>query len=164
MANNMVFDLAIVAMATAPRTGAGSFDWTTSSGQHWVCLGGSEDLETEAVTGKATWDNYGDVTSSGHELAAATGYSTGGLPLLIITAATGGTNVCKFDATDTAWGSTVSFTAYNAITKGGNALTTSTAPLISLHDFAGAQQVSSGTLTLQWATNGCFTITVATAA
>ena len=83
---------------------------------------------------------------------SGTGYTASGATLAN-TAVTQG-NVTKWDADDVAW-TTATFTANHAVihdkTNAGN--------LIASIDFGGAQQVTSGTFTIQWHGSGIITLT-----
>ena len=61
----------------------------------------------------------------------------------------------KWDATDHAWGSSCSFTAYHAVIWNATASNS----LICSIDFGGAKTVTAGTFTLKWHTDGIIALT-----
>lgn len=149
-----VYDHCIEHMATD----TGDVVWTAAATTNWVLLG---DSGFSAANNKNTWSHYSDITN---QVASGSGYTTGGEQIDTGDCAAGATNVCKFvTAADTSWTAS-SFTCYFAVTHTGATRTTSTGVLLSYHDLTGGtgtgQQVVSGTLTLDWAANGCFTVTI----
>jgi hypothetical protein len=131
--------------------GTGEINWTTGQTDVYCLLCGN--------TGPTkTHAHYSDVAG---QLTATGNYTVGGNVMAPVTVALA-SNVAQFDAADTAW-TAATFTAYFAIVNHGT-LAGATNALISYHDLGGAQAVVSGTLTLQWAATGVFTITVAAAA
>jgi len=98
----------------------------------------------------------GWATPDANELAGSGGYSTGGAALAS-KAVTQESTHGKFDAADTAWTS-ATFTAYHAVIY-DDTPSSPADPLICSIDFSGAQSVSSGTFTIQWAAGGILTIT-----
>lgn len=98
----------------------------------------------------ATHNTWSQV--SANELASGSGYTTGGATLgnkAVTQAAT-----TKWDADDASW-SSATFTAYHAVIYDD---TMSNDDLICSIDFGGAQTVSSGTLTIQFHTDGIITL------
>ena len=95
-------------------------------------------------------------STNANELAATGGYSAGGAALAS-KAVTQESTHGKFYAADTAWPS-ATFTAYNAVIY-DDTPSSPADPLICSIDFSGAQSVSSGTFTIQWAAGGILTIT-----
>ena len=95
-------------------------------------------------------------STNANELAATGGYSAGGAALAS-KAVTQESTHGKFDAADTAWTS-ATFTAYHAVIY-DDTPSSPADPLICSIDFSGAQSVSSGTFTIQWAAGGILTIT-----
>ena len=91
-----------------------------------------------------------------NELSAGGGYSEGG-EALASKAVTQESTHGKFDAADVSWTS-ATFTAYHAVIY-DDTPTSPADPLICSIDFGGAQSVSSGTFTIQWAAGGILTIT-----
>lgn len=101
-------------------------------------------------------DFFDDVTNE----ISGTGYSAGGVTLANKAASyTGGTNVVALDADDAQW-TTASFTARYAVIYKSTG-TSSTSPLLGYVDFGADQTVSSGTFTIQWASDGVLKITAA---
>ncbi len=98
----------------------------------------------------ATDNVIGDVNTN--ELAQTGGYTTGGATLAgkdVTQAAT-----TKWDATDTEW-TDATFTAYHAVLVD---TTVETDDLICSFDFGEGKEVSSGTFTIQWHTDGIITL------
>ena len=91
-----------------------------------------------------------------NELAATGGYSAGGAALAS-KAVTQESTHGKFDAANLEWTS-ATFTAYHAVIY-DDTPSSPADPLICSIDFGGAQSVSSGTFTIQWAAGGILTIT-----
>ncbi len=91
-----------------------------------------------------------------NELSSGGGYTTGGEPLSS-KAVTQESTHGKFDAGNVSWTS-ATFTAYHAVIY-DDTPTSPADPLICSIDFGGAQSVSSGTFTIQWAAGGILTIT-----
>jgi len=99
------------------------------------------------TAGDNTWSQV-----SANELASGSGYTTGGATLgnkAVTQAAT-----TKWDADDASWTS-ASFTAYHAVIYDD---TMSNDDLICSIDFGGAQTVTSGTLTIQFHSDGIITL------
>jgi hypothetical protein len=63
-----------------------------------------------------------------------------------------------FDADDVQWTS-ATFTAYHCVLYDNTPTSPQADPLMCSIDFGGAQQVTSGTFTIQWATEGIIKIT-----
>jgi hypothetical protein len=102
-----------------------------------------------------TQDFWDDVSAT--ELAATGGYTTKGVALTTIAPAyTAGSNTTVLDANDAVWNS-ATFSAYYAIIWKDTG-TASTSPLLGYVDFQGVQTVSSGTFTIQWASDGVLKI------
>jgi len=102
-----------------------------------------------------THDFFADITNE----ITGTGYTAGGVTLggKTLTYDTG-TDEARLDANDAQWTSS-SFTAAQAHTyKDTGAAGTS--HLMSYVDFQGNETVSSGTFTIQWATNGVIVLDV----
>lgn len=96
--------------------------------------------------------------AEGNEISG-TGYTAGGATLANPTRGyTGGTNVLKLDADDTAWTS-ASFTAANAHVYKDRGGATTADELISYVTFGGDETVASGTFTIAWHADGILTIT-----
>lgn len=158
-----VFDNAIVKMGSALTT------WTTGSHATKWCFLGDATCLTDCGTNKATYATYADITSEAHEVSHATyaSYLTGGMnPTSIATPALA-SSVAYFDAADCAWTSATMISNCGLWKGDGAAITTSTAPLLTYHDFGGAQQVTAGTFTIVWGSspqNGVFKITISAAA
>jgi hypothetical protein len=157
-----VFDNAMVKMGSALT------NWTTGQqATKWCALGDTTCL-TDCGTNKTSYATYADITSEAHEVSHGTysSYATGGMNPTSITTGALSSSVCYYDAADCQW-SSATFIAYMAFVKGdGAAITTSTTPLISYHDFGGVQQVTSGTFTVVWANSpqpGVFKITISAA-
>src|SRR6266511_1635808 len=96
-----------------------------------------------------------------NELAAAGGYTAGGVTISPLTALyTGGTNIYNLDsATDPTW-NPATFTARYCVQMDTSPATDATRPLLSYVDF-GADQSPSGVLfAVQWAAAGICQITV----
>lgn len=89
---------------------------------------------------------------SGNELAATGGYSTGGKTLASKAVTQAATT--KFDADDVAWTS-ATFTAFHAVLYDS---TLGTDDLICSFDFSGGKEVSAGTFTIVWHTDGILTL------
>ena len=121
------------------------------------------DLEADTVK-VALLDNshsfdqtaVGWATPDANELSSGCGYTTGG-EALASKAVTQESTHGKFDAADVSWTS-ATFTAYHAVIY-DDTPTSPADPLICSIDFGGAQSVSSGTFTIQWAAGGILTIT-----
>lgn len=89
---------------------------------------------------------------------SGTGYTAGGMTLAGQTVTIDdGDNEGVFDGNDTAWTS-ASFTAYHAVVY-VDATGTVNDDLILSIDFGGAQTVTTGTFTIQWATEGILNLT-----
>lgn len=102
-------------------------------------------------------DNVGWASVSANELAAGGGYTAGGATLGSQTVTQDDTDdEGVFDGADTQWTS-ASFTAYHAVVY-DDTPTSPADPLIASFDFGGAQTVTSGTFTIQWATEGIVNI------
>jgi hypothetical protein len=101
--------------------------------------------------------NVDQWTAASNEVTDGTAWPAGGRPLAghDVTAST---NVVKYDATDTASNGTGTLTAnygclvYDDTVTGDYGL--------CFNYFGGVQQVTGGTFTIVWHTNGIFTITV----
>jgi hypothetical protein len=140
-----VYDNAVV------HFGIGEVNWTTGQTDIYATLcGNTAPTKTHA--------HYSDITG---QLGSGSGYTTGGMVFPSLVTAALASNVVQFDGGDCAWTAST-FTAYFAITNHGT-LAGATNALLSYHDLGGAQSVVSGTLTLQWAATGVFTITVSAA-
>lgn len=102
--------------------------------------------------------NYADDRTN--ELAASGNYSTGGATCAA-GAITAATQTVTFDAGDAIWTNlTMSAAARYGITYADTAGAAGTDPLISLVNFGGDEQATSADFTIQWHTNGIFTVTV----
>lgn len=89
---------------------------------------------------------------SANELATGSGYTSGGATLASKAVTQGATT--KFDAADVEWTS-ASFTAYHAVIYDD---TLDNDDLICSIDFGGAQTVTSGTLKIEWDSDGIITL------
>lgn len=121
----------------------------------WILLLTSAGL-TNALAAANTWEDRADL--GGSDEVTGTGYTAGGVDMGAVTLTRSGA-VITFDAPDTVFnggGSGVSVTAHGAIIykKSGSAATDL---LICIIDFGGAQQVTLGTLLIEWDTDGIFT-------
>lgn len=88
---------------------------------------------------------------------SGTGYTAGGATLASKTVTVDNTDdEGVFDAADASW-TTASFTANHAVIY-DDTLTSPADMVIASIDFGGAQQVTSGTFTIQWATEGIINI------
>jgi hypothetical protein len=145
-----VFDHAITALGT------GLVNWTISTGSSiYAALGGTT---FGANVSKSTWSTYSQTT--GFQVANGDGYTSGGKLLSLSTVALDG-NIAKFDANDVQWTGATLHCWYSYTNKG--TLAGAANPLLTYHDLGGDQAVSAGTLTLQWAAAGVFTIEVSAA-
>ena len=97
----------------------------------------------------ATDDDY----TTTNELAAAGGYTQGGATLATKSVTEGATT--KWDADDAAWAA-ATFTAYHAVIY--DSTVGATDELMCSIDFGGAKQVTAGTFTIQWDTDGIITL------
>lgn len=119
------------------------------------------DMEADTIIVILLDDNHGFTTThnnltdvSANELAAAGGYTQQDKELAgkaVSQAAT-----MKWDGTDVSWTS-ATFTAYHAILYDE----TASDDLICSIDFGGAKQVTAGTFTIQWHTDGIITLATA---
>lgn len=118
-------------------------------------------LTTSAYTpNQDSHDYYNDLTN---ELSTANGYTSGGVTLGSKTVTyDSGTNESRFDAADAQWTSTgAGFTARTYVVYKSTGVA-GTSTLIGYDSFASDQTASGGgTLTIQWAADGVFKITVA---
>ena len=114
------------------------------------------DLEADTIK-VSLYDNSHSFTASDtdytttNELTTTGGYTQGGMTLANSAVTEAATT--KWDADDTAWTS-ATFTAYHAViwdSTAGN-------DLIASIDFGGAKQVTAGTFTIQWDSNGIITL------
>ena len=130
--------------------GIGEITFTTAS-RIWIALcGNSAPTKTHA--------HYSEIAG---QLAGGSGYTVGG-NLVTPGTVTIITNVAHFDAPDATFTITSpTITPYFAIAHWGATGTGSTNPLLAYYDLGGPQAITSGTLTLQWNTNGLFTSTSA---
>jgi hypothetical protein len=133
--------------------GQGLIHWVSAVTDIWCLL-----CDNTAST-KATHSLYSDVKAT--QIANGNGYTTGGKYIAPVTANHngGGTTVVQFDSADTVWAGMTN-TSYGARLCHGTTIDQDANLLISFHTFGGAQAVVAGTLTLDWAATGCFTITV----
>jgi hypothetical protein len=131
--------------------GTGEINWTLGQTDFYATL------TTAALT--KTHAHYSELTN---QVANGNGYTTGGAVFPSIVTAVLASNVCQFDGGDVAWTSSTFASAYCATNHGS--LAGATNALLSGHDMGGSQSVVSGTLTLQWAATGVFTVTIAAAA
>lgn len=126
-------------------------------------MNGTYDLEADTVkcalmtTSHAfNADNDGWASVSANEIAG-TGYSAGGETLANGTVSVDDTDdEGVWDADDEAW-TGASFTAYHAVIY-DDTPSSPADPLICSIDFSGAQTVTSGTFTIQFATEGIINI------
>lgn len=101
-------------------------------------------------------DNDGWSSVSANEISG-TGYTAGGTTLANVAVTADDTDdEGVFDADDAAWSSS-SFTAYHAVIYDDTTTTPADALICSI-DFGGAQTVTSGTFTIQWAAEGIVNI------
>lgn len=101
-------------------------------------------------------DNDGWSSVSANEVSG-TGYTAGGATLGTVTVTADDTDdEGVFDAADASWSSS-SFTAYHAVIY-DDTPTSPADPLVCSIDFGGAETVSSGTFTIQWASEGIVNI------
>ena len=132
--------------------GIGEFNWTL--GQH------ASFFTTQLTAAPTkTWAHYSDLTN---QTAAGGTYTTGGKALPSLVTAVLAAAVCQFDAGDQSWAAATFTSSYTATNEG--TLATAGNCLLSSHDLGGSQAVVSGTLTLQWAATGVFTVTISAAA
>ena len=155
-----VFDNAII-NAFAPAAGANQAKWPTSSSVVFCVLG-----STAVDTNKTTYATYNDIKYSTWEInTVSTGYTLGG-GVMSTTAAALTSSVAKFIASAaTVFSGTGTITTKGAATQyAASSSTTATNPLMSYHDLTGgtgtAQTAVAGSLTLNWAVGGVFTITI----
>jgi len=131
-----------------------------------LIMEGVMDLESDvsvfcALMGSAhsasTNDDDGWANVSTNEITG-TGYSAGGRAFTSVSVSVDDTNnEGVFDAEDAVW-TTATFTAYYAVIYDGQPTTPVADPLICSIDFGGAQQVTSGTFTIQWHADGIINI------
>lgn len=109
------------------------------------------------VPNQDTHDYFDDATN---ELTTAGGYTAGGVTLAgkTLTYDTA-SDEARLDANDAQWTS-ASFTARIAVVWKDSAGASSTDHLMSYVDFQGDETVSSGTFTIQWASNGVIVLDV----
>ena len=121
-------------------------------------LGNGQDTIKTALLDNShsfTAENDGWADVSANELASGSGYTTGGETLANQAVSIDDVdNEGVFDGDDEAWAS-ASFTAYHAVIYDD---THASDALICSIDFGGAQTVTSGTFTIQWATEGIINI------
>lgn len=129
----------------------------TADRVEWVANTVKVALVTSSHTiAQDTHDYYADLTN---ELAATGGYTTGGVALANKALTyDNATDEARLDADDAQWLS-ASFTAAQAHTYKDTG-TGATSHLMSYVDFQGNETVSSGTFTIQWATNGVIVLDV----
>jgi hypothetical protein len=131
--------------------GKADINFTTAS-RVWATL------ESNTAPTK-THQLYSDIAG---QLTATGNYVLGGATLTpgTVTLASPAT---QFDAPDAVW-TGASFSAYYSIVQFGTPAATAGNFLCSYHDLGGIQTVTVGTLTLQWAATGLFTLTSSAAA
>jgi len=124
-------------------------DWTADTIQ---CS-----LHTSTYTPAKDTDDFFD--NATNEIAG-TGYTANGVTLGTMNVTyDAASDEIRLDAADAQWTS-ASFTARNAVVWKNTAGAASTDPLISYVDFGGDETVSSGTFTIQWASNGVAVIDI----
>jgi hypothetical protein len=155
-----VFDNAII-NAFNPAAGANQATWPTSASKVFCVLG-----NTAVDTNKPTYAVYNDIKYSTWEInTVSTGYTLGG-GVMSTTGAALTTSVAKFIASAaTVFSGTGTITVKTAVTQyAASSSVTTTNPLMSYHDLTGAtgtsQTAVAGSLTLNWAVGGVFTITI----
>ena len=131
--------------------GLGEIIWKATGGSTMYCalaITGQEPSQTDDL-------HYGDFV----ELAAGSGYTTGGAAMTLINASVPSSHQITFDAADTLIGTACSFTARYAIPY----KQTTSYPLWSYHDF-GSTAGAGGNYTIVWNSGGVSQITVAAGA
>ena len=108
-------------------------------------------LMTDSHSFTATHNNWSEVSANEVADDSGNGYTAGGAELEGKAVTQGATT--KFDGTDTAW-SSATFSAYHGVIYD----TTASDDLIASIDFGGEQDVSDGTFTIQWHTDGIITL------
>lgn len=105
-------------------------------------------------TAQDSWAYKNSITSE----VSGTGYTATGKQLQSVTCAyTAGTNTITVDAADVTW-STSTITARFAVIYDNTGASDANRCLIAWVDFGGNVSSSAGDFTLQWDTNGIFTI------
>ena len=158
-----VFDNAII-NAFNPAAGANQAKWATQSASApcVFCVLGNAAVDTN----KTAYATYNDIKYSTWEInTVSTGYTLGG-GAMSTTGAALSSSVAKFvAAAATVFSGTGTITVKTAITQYAAATsTTATNPIMSYHDLTSASGTSqtavAGSLTLNWAVGGVFTITI----
>ncbi len=104
-------------------------------------------------------DSYADIVTDAHEVAAAGGYSTGGVELTTKTLASA-SHVTKFDADDALWAAST-ITAAAAVVYDDEPAANGDKKLLVLIDFGASFASTAGDFQITWSTDGIFTDTVA---
>jgi hypothetical protein len=127
--------------------GIGEINWST----------GQTDIYALLVDNTPPVKTHSHYSSVSGQLPTGNGYTLGG-NVMAPTTVSIASNVAIFDSADVSW-INASFTSYYAIVYHN----VGTPPLISYHDFGGAKTVTSGRLTVEWAYDGVFHMTIAPA-
>ena len=132
----------------------GNIDWD-SDNMKCALLG---DSYTFAAS-HAAWSTGDSLSPKNFEIANGDGYTTGGSSLDNCAVTQDDTaDWAKLDADDEVWsGATIN--TWGAVVYDG---TLSSDDLVCYYDFAAQKSVSTGSLTLQWSTNGLMTIAEST--
>ena len=132
----------------------GNIDWDTLT-YKCALLG---DSYTFAAT-HAAWSTADSNSPKNFEIANGNGYTTGGSSLDNCAVSQDDTaDWAKLDADDEVW-SAATINTWGAVVYS----TVDSGDLVCYFDFAAQKSVSTGSLTLQWSTNGLMTIAESTA-
>ena len=132
----------------------GNIDWDTLT-YKCALLG---DSYTLAAT-HAAWSTADSLSPKNYEIANGNGYTTGGSSLDNCAVSQDDTaDWAKLDADDEVW-SAATINTWGAVIYS----TVDSGDLVCYFDFAAQKSVSTGSLTLQWSTNGLMTIAESTA-
>lgn len=113
------------------------------------------------VTAANSAYNVGQWASAGNEVIDATNWVAGGRTLASLSIDVSVADVVFWDAADLAGGGTVTLTnAFGCLVYDDTATTPVADQGVCYNYFGGAQSVTAGTFTIQWAANGIFRITL----
>jgi hypothetical protein len=135
-------------------------DLNAPSDTYKIALYDNDITPDKTVSSANSAFNAGQWATSGNEVADGAEWATGGVALASITFAhTAG--VCKFDAADTASGSSATLAnVYGGFIYNDTDTTPVADPGICFNYFGGTNSVTDGVLTVIYHSSGIFTITV----